>query len=381
MKRKHLVYALFMAIFYFQSINAQNIPQYDHIVIAIMENHAYSNIIGSSNAPYINSLVNDSSAANFTQSFGLTHPSQPNYLMLFSGSNQGVTTDATPSNFPFTTPNLGASLLAKSLTFTGYSEDLPFVGFNGSTSGNYARKHNPWVNWQDATTNGIPSINNKPFTSFPSDFSTLPTVSFIIPSIIHDMHNPIGSPSAIVNGDTWLHDNIDAYVQWAKTHNSLFILTFDEDDNSHSNRIPTVFVGKYVLKGQYSEKIDHYILLRTLEDMYGLPYAGNSASKNPITDCWVSITGIENSDKTESLTLFPNPAAESLTLAFYSNQQQNIKIIVTDMLSKTIINISKEVNVGKNNFQITTEKFTVGTYFVNVISSEKSIVKRLIVKK
>jgi len=114
---------------------AQTIPQYDHVVICIMENHSYSQIQGSSNAPYINSLVLDQNAATFTDSYGLTHPSQPNYLMFFSGENQGVTGDGLPDGQPFTTCNLGAELLAHNFTFAGYSEDLPSTGFNGETSG------------------------------------------------------------------------------------------------------------------------------------------------------------------------------------------------------------------------------------------------------
>ena len=71
------------------------------------------------------------------------------------------------------------------------------------------------------------------------------------------------------------------------THNSLFIMTFDEDDSSQSNRIATIFVGPMVVPGQYSESINHFNLLRTLEDMYNLPYAGVSGNYQPITDVWI----------------------------------------------------------------------------------------------
>lgn len=381
---KKIIYSIPLIIIalYNNSILAQTVPQHDHVVIVVMENHASSSIIGSSNAPYINSLINGTSSANFTQSYGLTHPSQPNYIMLFSGSKQGVLTDSDPSTFPFTTPNLGASLLANSFTFIGYSEDLPSVGFNGTTSGDYARKHSPWINWQDAPTNGIPAINNQPFTSFPSDFSTLPTVSFVIPNLIHDMHDPLFLPSAVVNGDTWLQNNLDGYIQWAKTNNSLFILTFDEDDNFNSNHIATVFVGENVLQGQYSETIDHYTILRTLEDMYGLPYAGNSSTSIPITDCWIAnSTGIKNVEKIENFTLFPNPTSDGLTIDFNSFSNQNVTIIVTDLLSKTLVNINKEVIPGNNHIQLPIKKFTSGTYFVNVISSKNNVVKKVVVKK
>src|SRR5690349_1251893 len=89
------------------------IPRYDHVVIVVMENHTYGQILGSASAPYINKVARDSDAALFTASFALTHPSQPNYLQLFSGSNQGVTDDKVPGGLPFKTANLGAELIAK----------------------------------------------------------------------------------------------------------------------------------------------------------------------------------------------------------------------------------------------------------------------------
>ena len=102
-------------------------------------------------------------------------------------------------------------------------------------------------------------------------------MSFVIPNLQDDMHD--GSTSA---GDQWLHDHLDAYAQWASTHNSLLIVTFDEDDGSQANQIPTLFVGQMVGHAQYSETINHFDVLRTIEDMYGLPYAGASAGATPI---------------------------------------------------------------------------------------------------
>ena len=249
-----------------------NLPRPDHIVIAVEENHAYSEIIGSPSAPYINSLAQ--TGALFTQSYAIEHPSQPNYLDLFSGSNQGVTDDSCPHTF--STANLGSELLAAGLSFVGYSESLPSPGSTTCSSGPYVRKHAPWVNFTN-----VPASSNLPFSSFPSDFTTLPAISFVIPNLDNDMHN-----GTIGQGDTWLQQHLGAYEQWARTHNSLFIVTFDEDDQSQSNRIATIFVGANVVSGQYSETINHFNVLRTLEDMYGLPYAGVSGNYQPIADVW-----------------------------------------------------------------------------------------------
>ena len=257
-----------------------HVPTPAHVVIVMEENHAFSQIIGSPNAPYINSLASGPHTALFTQSFAVTHPSQPNYLYLFSGSAQGQTSDTTPPT-TFTTPNLAAELRKKHHTFTGFAEGLPSVGFTGDTSGEYARKHAPWVNWQGTGPNQLPVKVSQPFTSFPTNFKKLPTVSMVIPDLQDDMHD-----GTVSQADTWLRQNMNAYAQWAQSHNSLLIITTDEDDDLHNNQIATLFVGAGVKPGQYSEPITHLNVLRTVEAMYHLPPAAGSASAAPITDIW-----------------------------------------------------------------------------------------------
>ena len=271
----------------------------DHVVIVIEENHAYTQIVGSTAAPYINSLLQDGTSAIFSQSYGLTHPSQPNYIMLFSGSNQGIINDNLPTLYPFNAPNLGASLIDSGFTFTGYSEDLPSVGYNGATSGNYARKHNPWVNWQGSANYNIPLASNQPLTAFPTDYSTLPNVCFVIPNQNNDMHNGT-DPTPISIGDTWLQTHLDGYIQWAKTHNSLFIFTFDEDNSANANRILTFFEGAMVMSGTYAQTNTHYNFLRMLEDMYSLPYCGASSTAATIDYCWQTALPVELSSFTST---------------------------------------------------------------------------------
>ncbi len=261
------------------------LPRPDHVVIVIEENHRAPQIIGNPAAPYMNALARE--GALFTQSFAVTHPSQPNYLHIFSGSNQGCRSDSVPpAGAPYATANLGAELLAKGFTFGGYSMTQPSAGFLGGSSGAYVRKHNPWSNWQGAGPNQLPPAVNMPFTSFPADYGTLPTISIVIPDLGYDMHS-----GSIAAGDTWLKNNLGAYIEWAKTHNSLFILTFDEDDFFSENRIATFFVGPMVKPGEYGERITHHSVLRTLEDMYGLDHAGASATANPIVDVWTGPPG------------------------------------------------------------------------------------------
>jgi hypothetical protein len=252
------------------------------MVILVMENESDEAVIGSADAPYINGLA--AQGALFTNSFAIEHPSQPNYLDLFSGSNQGITDNSVPLTI-FTTPNLGASLISKGLTFTGYAESMPSVGFTDADAYPYARRHVPWVNWQDCPINGIPASSSRPFSDFPSNFDLLPTVSFVVPDVLSDMHD-----TSIAYGDLWLMNNIDDYVQWAKLHNSLLVLTWDEDDDGdEDNQIPTIFVGDHIVSGEYDERIDHFSVLRTIEDIYGLDHAGSSATSAPITDVFAVV--------------------------------------------------------------------------------------------
>jgi phospholipase C len=243
-----------------------------HVVIVMEENHGFSEIIGSSQAPYINSLANQ--GALFTSSFALTHPSEPNYLAIFSGSTQGVTDDNCP--YTFTASSLESQLLSAGKSFTGYSEGLPQAGSAVCTDGEYDRKHAPWTDFTaDSAT------DNQPFSSFPTSYANLPVVSFVIPDLMDDMHD-----GSIQQADAWLQSNLSGYVTWAMNNNSVLIVTWDEDDGTENNQVPTIFVGGAVKPGKYSETINHYNILSTIENLYGLPALANAANAAPITDVW-----------------------------------------------------------------------------------------------
>lgn len=260
------------------------LPRPDHVVLVIEENKTFSTVIDSTlgklAAPYINALANE--GALFTNSYALTHPSQPNYLALFSGDTHGAG-DACLKHL--TGPNLASELRQNGFSFTTYSESMPAVGYERchSPDDSYARRHNPAVNWQGY---GLPPEINLPFDSFPRDYAQLPTVSIVVPNMSHDMHDGDFTLVQLLRGDRWLKQNLAAYVRWAQTHNSLLILTWDEDDKTANNRIVTLFVGAMVKPGRYPVHITHYNVLRTIEDMYGLPRLGHSASAAPITDIW-----------------------------------------------------------------------------------------------
>jgi hypothetical protein len=282
MKRFFMSVCSILFFFFSPPLFAQKLLPPKHVVIVIEENHALEQIIGNlKEAPYINALAKI--GAVFTNSHGVMHPSQPNYLALFSGSTQGVEDDTCPApGSPFSSPNLASELLAKGYTFAGYSDDLPYPGYSGCFWGAYARKHVPWTNWLSLKK------FNLPFSQFPKDFSKLPTVSFVIPNLNHDMHGTKEHKKnswLISHGDAWLKKNLSPYISWAMKHDSLFILTFDEDNDTPANHIPTLFVGPMIKPGRYSFPINHYNVLRTLEALYSLGHAGK-AKAGPIKGIW-----------------------------------------------------------------------------------------------
>ena len=248
------------------------VPRFAHIIVVILENHAYSEIVQAGDAPFLHALA--ASGAVLTQSYAITHPSQPNYLALFSGSTQQLTDDSCPHNY--TGPNLAGALLAAGRTFGGYSDSLPSVGFTGCSSGPYVRKHNPWVDFP-----ALPASVNQPMSAFPSNFGHLPDVSFVVPNLDHDMHD-----GSISQGDQWLQTHLGDYARWAAGHDSLLIVTADEDDEGHGNRIPTIFAGAHVRPGPSAVRTDHYGLLRTVLASFGLPVFGQAIEARPITAIW-----------------------------------------------------------------------------------------------
>ena len=249
------------------------VPRPDHIVVVVFENKNRSSVTSSEQAPYLNKLA--AKGANMSHSYGVTHPSQPNYLALFSGSTRGVRTNACPKHFR-KADNLGHQLGKARLSFIGYSESLPKTGFRGCVSGRYVRKHNPWVNFGT-----LPASTNRPFTAFPGDYRKLPTVSFVSPNMCHGMHD-----CSVRTGDRWMKKHFDRYARWAPRHNSWLIVTFDENAGGRVKPIFTILVGEGIRPGRYGERMNHYTLLRTIQEAYGLPPLGRAKATSPLSTIW-----------------------------------------------------------------------------------------------
>ncbi|MGD1066953.1 MAG: alkaline phosphatase family protein [Vulcanimicrobiaceae bacterium] len=254
-------------------VSAATLPRPAHVVVVIEENHTFAQIVGNPHAPFLTALA--ARGAAFTNAHGVTHPSLPNYFALFAGI-QNTNGDGCPARaIPANAPNLGSELDAAHLSFVGYAESMPEEDWHGCWAGSYARKHVPWAQFAN-----LPRTASEPFSAFPSDFDRLPTVAFVVPNVDDDMHD-----GTVAQADAWARTHLGPLVRWAQTHDTLVILTMDEGYDS-TNSIPIIFAGPMVQPGRYAQRIDHYNVLRTLADMYGLVPPGHAARVAPITDCW-----------------------------------------------------------------------------------------------
>ena len=171
--------------------------------------------------------------------------------------------DDSSSYWPFAGPNLASQLTTAGKTFAGYSQ-----GLNSGT--NFLSYHSPWLHWS-----GVPASEQLDWSQFPADYTKLPNVSIVVPDSCNDMHN-----CSISKGDTWLKNNLDGYAQWAKTHNSLLYVTWDEDGGAGGttavNHIAAVATGEHLNPGAYGTTFNHYGVLGVVEHAFGLPRLNNS---------------------------------------------------------------------------------------------------------
>jgi hypothetical protein len=288
------------------------LPKPAHIVIVMEENQDYSTIVGSGNAcPYINTLA--TGGALMTDSFGCGHQSEDNYDSLFFGNPENAYGDPCPNNVG-SIPSLGNSLLTGGFSFCGYSEGIPSAGSTVCSSGEYVLRHCPWIQALTSVGGNLPVTCAQPFSAFPTTYSSLPTLSIVIPNLDDDMHD--GTPAA---ADTWLKTNLGAYATYCQTasNNSLLIVQWDEDatggsegdgstvGNTSDNHIATIIYGAAVAKGQYPESapINHYNILNTIMTMYGLAPIGDSVGVSTITDIFSSTTPVATNTPTKTATV------------------------------------------------------------------------------
>jgi phosphatidylinositol-3-phosphatase len=254
------------------------VPDFAHVYVIVMENKEYNRIVGSSAAPYENSLI--ARYGSVTAMYGERHPSEPNYIALTSGGLQGTDSDGT---YNLDVPNLFDQVEASGRTWHVYAQGYPGGCYKGSSAdsvvdgpgaaGDYARKHNPAMSYTSISGNPARCANItglKGFDPAAADFE------FIAPNQINDMHS-----SSVAAGDAFLKVFVPTIVDSPAFANSVLFITWDEGDSNTNGggHIATIVVSPGMPAGStFAVQASHYSILRTIELAWGLPLLGQAAT-------------------------------------------------------------------------------------------------------
>ncbi|MDQ2680570.1 MAG: alkaline phosphatase family protein [Candidatus Eremiobacteraeota bacterium] len=278
------------------------VPRYAHIFVIMEENKAYGEIIGSPDAPTITKLAREyGTAANF---YGEVHPSEGNYVALVGGSTFGIHDDASFLRNSVDAPSLASQLDAEHLGWKGYYEDLPSPGSLAPYSGLYAGKHSGFLNFKSVRDDPHRAEHIVGFDQLGRDLraNALPAFGLIVPNLCNEMHGvgyfssgsddckPWHKGRLIWRGDQnvkQITGAIMASKAWKSSANCAIVVTFDEDDTGGSDaggHIPTIVVTNHGPRRVVDSSLaNHYSLLRTIEDAFGIHnYLQHAAQASPL---------------------------------------------------------------------------------------------------
>lgn len=349
---------------------ADDVPHADHVIVIVMENHSYDQ---ARIAPYTAGLIAQYSSCS--ASYALTHPSQPNYIALWSGAFQGVTNDnCPPAGAPYSAENLGHACEAAGLTWRAYSEGLPSVGYAGcSATGGYVRRHCPWTHFSN-----LNHQNERPYTDLALDIAAdaLPNLAFVIPNQCNNTHD-----CPVTTGDTWLANNVPAMIA-ALGPNGCLILTWDEDDSGHGNHILTLFAGPTVKSGFVSPgTVTHYNVLRTICEAIGIAPMGAATTRNPITDIWElpSSTVAPGAGAIRILSVAPNPSNSEFRISFANPAASPVQATVLDPAGRRVeVLDSAGTEMRWDGHDADGTAALGGVYFLRLVANDQVLERKLI---
>jgi hypothetical protein len=258
-------------------------PGPSHIFVIVMENKEYADVIGSSTSPYVNALAQrNASATNF---YGIRHPSLPNYLALTAGTTFGVKSNCTGCQQDGA--NLVDQLETAKVSWKAYMGGMPEACFKGAGSGQYAKKHNPFMYYRSVADDPSRCAKVVPEEELSADLSLgrLPTLGFLSPGLCDDSHD-----CPIETGDRYLARTVPSILR-ALGPRGFLVLTWDEGVSdagccgglAAGGRIPTVIAGAGVSHGaQLDSSYTHYSTLRTIEDAVGVPPLRDAADPRTV---------------------------------------------------------------------------------------------------
>ncbi|HWV98105.1 MAG TPA: alkaline phosphatase family protein [Candidatus Acidoferrum sp.] len=285
------------------------VPAVQTVFVIVMENHNWSEIKGSTNAPYVNGtlLSMASSCAQYYNPPGL-HPSEPNYLWMEAGTNFGILNDLNPSvNHQSSTNHLVTLLQNAGVSWRAYQEDISGACVPLTATNGYAPKHNPFVFFDDVTGTNNPNCaygiaHIRPYSELAYDLTngTVAQYNFITPTLCHDMHDtcaPLGN--AIRQGDTWLaHEAPKILASPAYQNSGALFITWDEGEGS-DGPIGMLLLSPLAKGGGYcsTNRYTHSSLLRTIQEIFGVaPLLGDAANATSLVDLF-RCTGLNAMEK------------------------------------------------------------------------------------
>ena len=247
---------------------------YRHVIWIWFENKSYSQIIGSSSAPYLNRLARRCGLA--TRYHAVTHPSLPNYIAATSGSTHGIADDEGPWSHRLAVGSIFSQVQAAGDRWRSIEESMPEPCYL-SNSGRYAVRHNPAAYYTGIRTT-CERWDVSALTAWHCRFT------FVTPNACHDMLD-----CSVATGDAWLKRFLPRVISsydYQRGRTAIFIV-WDESDYSSSNHVPLIVISPYTPAGKRaSTSLSHYSLLRSTESMLGLPYLGKAAKANGLREAF-----------------------------------------------------------------------------------------------
>jgi len=250
------------------------------IFTIVLENHDYEEIVGSPNAPYLNSLIAQGGLA--TQYKDTIHPSLGNYLHMISGENQypGVI-DVDPTFslwFPASAEHLGSQMIAANIPWRSYQESMG-TPCKLSASGKYAPKHDPFLYFADIQNDeALCQDTNVDFESFAGDLATNSyRYMFVTPNLDNDGHDPANDPVAsLQQSDLWMSQQVPQILaSEGFTSGGVLFITWDEAEGrgNDPDKIPMIVLSPRIKAAgmTIATAMDHGAYLATVEELLGLP--------------------------------------------------------------------------------------------------------------
>jgi acid phosphatase len=215
--------------------SAQNVPRSSHVWMITEENHSYEQVVGNSQMPYYNRLIQQYGLA--TQFYSDQHSSLPALMWFVAGAPMETNNDTVSCQHG--EDNVVRELLKQGYSWRSYQEELPYAGYQGLYGGTgdlYFRRHNPLIDFTDVCPGTGQAVKSVPFSQMATDFDNGKTVNYayITPDADDDAHN--GSLQA---ADEWLQNHVPAILarpEFGSGGDGILLIVWDEADLTNDNR-------------------------------------------------------------------------------------------------------------------------------------------------